>query len=232
MWDPQDAKTDAVVQAMFDEQVAWAADAGVDYIIAETFAYYGEAKLALDAIKRASLPAVVTFALHQGEVFRDGVGFEEAAQRLEQAGADVVGLNCARGPRTMLPYVARIREAVSCHVAALPVAYRTTAAQPTFQSLQDPAWGDLTAERPFPTALDPFTCNRYEMAAFAQQACDLGVRYLGGCCGSGPHHIRAIAEALGRQSPASRYSPDMSKHYALGNHPSLRSIDREFVENL
>lgn len=188
VWDPQDAKTDAVVQAMFDEQVAWAADAGVDYIIAETFAYYGEAKLALDAIKRASLPAVVTFALHQGEVFRDGVGFEEAAQRLEQAGADVVGLNCARGPRTMLPYVARIREAVSCHVAALPVAYRTTAAQPTFQSLQDPAWGDPTAERPFPTALDPFTCNRYEMAAFAQQACDLDVRYLGGCCGSGPHH--------------------------------------------
>lgn len=232
VWDPQDAQTNATVQAMFDEQVAWAAEAGVDYLIAETFSYYGEARLALDAIKRAGVPAVVTLAMHQGEVFRDGVGFEEAAKRLEQAGAEVVGLNCARGPQTMLPYVARIRRAVSCHVAALPVAYRTTEAQPTFQSLQDPACDEVPDGRPFPTALDPFTCNRYEMAAFARQAAELDIRYVGGCCGSGPHHIRAMAEALGRRPPASRYAPDMSQHYAFGNHPSLRQTDREFVQQL
>ena len=232
VWNPQDGRTDAIVQAMFDEQVAWAADAGVDYIIAETFSYYGEARLALDAIKRAGLPAVVTLAMHQGEVLRDGVQFEDAAKRLEQTGAEVVGLNCARGPQTLLPYAARIRQAVSCHVAALPVAYRTTDAQPTFQSLQDPLSRALPDDRPFPTALDPFTCTRYEMAAFAQQAADLGIRYIGGCCGSGPHHIRAMAEALGRRPPASQYSPDMSKHYALGTHSSLRQADREFVEKL
>ena len=98
VWDPQDRQTDAVVQAMFDEQVNWAANAGVDYIIAETFSYYGEARLALDAIKRAGLTAVITLAMHQGEMFRDGVSFEDAAKRLEQGGAEVVGLNCARGP--------------------------------------------------------------------------------------------------------------------------------------
>ncbi len=232
VWSPQDTSTDAVVQAMFDEQIEWAVEAGVDYIIAETFSYYGEAQLALEAIKRAELPAVVTFALHQDTVFRDGVEIVEAAKRLEQGGVDVVGLNCARGPQTILPEAARIRQAVSCHVAALPVAYRTHDAQPTFQSLQVLQSGDLPEDRPFPTALDPFTCNRHEMAAFAQQAADLDIRYIGGCCGTGPHHVRAMAEALGRRPPASQYSPDMSKHYALGNDPRLRQADREFVAKL
>jgi betaine-homocysteine S-methyltransferase len=232
VWSPRDGRADAVVRTMFDEQVAWAAEAGVDYIIAETFSYYGEANLALEAIKRAGLPAVVTFALHQAEVFRDGVALEEAAKRLEQAGAEVVGLNCARGPQTLLPYAARLRQAVSCHVAALPVAYRTREAQPTFQSLQDPMGSESPEARAFPTGLDPFTCTRYEMAAFAQQASDLGIGYIGGCCGSGPHHIRAMAEALGRRPPASHYSADLSKHYALGTHPNLRQTDRDFVKQL
>jgi len=63
----------------------------------------------------------------------------EAMKRLEQAGADVVGLNCARGPRTMMPLLKKIREAVKCHVAALPVPYGTSPEHPTFQSLSDPA---------------------------------------------------------------------------------------------
>ena len=67
--------------------------------------------------------------------------------------------------------------------------------------------------RPFPVALDPFTCNRFEIAQFTRLAYDAGVRYLGLCCGAGPHHVRALAEALGRTPPASRYSADISKHY-------------------
>jgi len=232
VWDPSDRATDATVRGMFEEQVAWAAEAEVDFIIGETFNFYGEARIALDAIKAAKLPAVMTLTLHQPDTLRDGVGIEEAARRLEQAGADVVGLNCARGPRTLLPAAERVRRAVSCPVAALPVPYRTTPEQPTFQSLRDPACDSIPGGRPFPTALDPFTCNRYEMAAFAEQAYAMGVRYLGGCCGSGPHHIRALAEALGRRPPASRYSPDMSKHYALGSDPSLKKLNREFVDKL
>ena len=54
VWNPQDRNTDTMVQAMFDEQVAWAAEAGVDYIIAETFSYYGEARLMASKAKRAS----------------------------------------------------------------------------------------------------------------------------------------------------------------------------------
>src|SRR5947208_646072 len=119
---------------------------------------------------------------------------EEPCERLEAAGADVVGLNCSRGPETMLPMLGPIREAVSCHVAALPVPYRTTPEEPTFQALRDPALDG----RPFPTALDPFTCNRYELADFGKAALELGCNYLGVCCGAGPHHIRSLAEGIGR----------------------------------
>jgi betaine-homocysteine S-methyltransferase len=232
IWDPEDRTTDAQVAAMFDEQVAWAVEAGVDFIIAETFSFFGEAALALASVKRAGLSAVVTFAHHREEGLRDGVLLDEAAKRLEQAGAEVVGVNCTRGPQTMLPDVERIRRAVSCHVAALPVPYRTTENQPTFQSLQEPGSEPPPAGRSFPTALDPFTCHRYEMAAFARRAFDMGVRYLGVCCGSGPHHVRSIAEALGRIPPASRYSPDMSRHYALGRDSSLKNHNRDFVGKL
>ena len=228
---PGDAQADAEVRAMFDEQVAWAADAGVDMVIAETFSYHGEAMLAVEAVKRAGLPAVVTLAVHQDGLL-DGVPLEESARRLEQAGADVVGLNCARGPATMLPLLRAVREAVSCSVAGLPVPYHTTPAQPTFQSLQDPACDGLPGGRPFPVALDSFACNRYEMAAFARAAYDMGVRYIGICCGGAPHHVRAMAEALGRTPEASRYSPDMSKHYAFGTDPRLRQHNREIKNRL
>jgi betaine-homocysteine S-methyltransferase len=228
---PGDAAASAEVRAMFDEQVAWAAEAGVDMVIAETISYHGEAMLALEAVKRAGLPAVVTLAVHQ-DGLRDGVPVEESARRLEQAGADVVGLNCTRGPATMLPLLASVRDAVSCPVAALPVPYRTTPAHPTFQSLQDPACEELPGGRPFPVALDPFTCNRYEMAAFARTAYDLGIRYIGICCGGAPHHVRAMAEALGRTPESSRYSPDMSKHYAFGTDPRLRQHNRDYSSRL
>ena len=55
------------------------------------------------------------------------------------------------------------------------------------------------------------------MAEFAARARDLGVGYIGICCGGAPHHVRAMAEALGRRTPASRYSPDISLHPILGD---------------
>lgn len=216
------------VRAMFEEQVAWAVDAGVDFIIGETFSWGEEALIALDVIRETGLPAVVTLSIHQEPATREGWTPAEACKRLEEAGADVVGLNCIRGPRTMLPLLREIREAVSCHVAALPVPYRTHDAEPTFQSLRDP---ELEG-RPFPVALDPFTCNRFELASFATDALELGVRYLGVCCGAGPHHIRAVAEAVGRTPPASRYSADMSKHAFLGSDPAIPDEYKGYADRL
>ena len=160
---------------------------------------------------------------------RDGDTAADACKRLEGAGADVVGLNCARGPATTLPLLREIRAAVRCHVAGVPVPYRTTPAEPTFQSLTDPGYPGLPDNRPFPIALDPFVCNRFEIAEFGKSAWDLGVRYLGICCGAGPHHIRSLAEALGRQPPASRFSPDMSKHILFGTDKRLRQDYLEYA---
>ena len=216
------------VRAMFEEQTGWAVEAGVDFVIAETFSHVDEALIALDVIKQTGLPAVVTMALHREPLTRDGLTPAEAAKRLEAGGADVVGLNCIRGPRTMLPHLEEIRAAVSCHVAGLPVPYRTHDAEPTFQSLRDPESDGL----PFPTALDPFMCTRYDIAAFGKAAFDLGVGYLGVCCGAGPHHIRSLAEAVGRTPAASRYTADMSKHAYLGTDASLLPENQEFAEQL
>ena len=232
VYDPGDPESEREVRAMFEEQVGWAADAGVQLVIAETYSYAQEALLGLAAIKAAGLPAVVTLALHRRGVTRDGWSPAEACRRLADAGADVVGLNCSRGPRTMLPELPAIVEAVDVPVAALPVPYRTTEAEPTFQALTDPGGDSIPGGLPFPTALDPFVCNRYEIGEFARAAYELGVRYLGVCCGNGAHHTRAMAEALGRRPPASRYSPDMSKHAYLGTDETLRAENLEFAREL
>jgi methionine synthase I (cobalamin-dependent) len=218
----------AVVRGMFEEQVQWAVEAGVDFVIGETFSWGEEALVALDVIRQTGLPSVITLSIHQEPATREGWTPAEACRRLEAAGADVVGLNCIRGPRTMLPLVREVREAVSCHVAALPVPYRTHDAQPSFQSLRDPQRDG----RPFPIALDPFTCNRFELGDFASEAMELGVRYLGVCCGAGAHHIRAVAEAVGRTPPASAYSADMSKHAFLGTADTIPDEYKGYADRL
>ena len=139
IYDPSDRQAVKEVERIFDEQVGWAEEAGVDYFVAETLGWVGEAQIALKAIRRQSkVPAVVTFAMHQEELTRDGFTPAQACQRMEEAGADAVGLNCHRGPRTMLPLLREIRAAVKCHVAGLPVPYLTTPAQPSFMALRDP----------------------------------------------------------------------------------------------
>jgi len=226
IYDPNDPRALREVERIFDEQVGWAVEAGVDYFVAETLAWVGEAELALKAIKRQSkVPTVVTFAMHQEPILRDGLTPAEACRRIEQAGADVVGLNCHRGPATMMPLIRDIRQAVKCHVAALPVPYRTTPQQPSFMSLTDPCCNN---QRAFPVGLDPFMAPRSEIFDFGREALALGVRYLGVCCGAGPHHIRALAESLGRHPPASRYTVDMSKHSFFGTDKMIRSIQTEY----
>jgi betaine-homocysteine S-methyltransferase len=226
------ASDEARVRPMFEEQVGWAADAGVDFVIGETFQFAGEALTALRVIREAGLPAVITLAIHQDPLTREGWTPAEACRRLADAGATVVGLNCIRGPRTMVPLLQSIVDAVDIPVAALPVPYRTNANDPTFQSLSDPDALAPPDGRPFPVALDARTCTRFDVAAFTRAALDVGVGYLGLCCGAGPHHIRSMAEAMGRRPPASRFSADMSKHAYLGTDESLHGENLAFAERL
>src|SRR5436853_59865 len=165
-YDPDNAgESSRVVRAMYEEQLTWAVEEGIDFVISETNDYLGEALIALEVIKRFGLPAMVTLASVQPNATRDGYDYVEACKRLADAGADIVGLNCDRGPETMLPIIAKIREVVNCYVAAQPVPYKTTPAMPTFESLRD-----SKGQRVFPLALEPFLHNRFAIAAFARQA--------------------------------------------------------------
>lgn len=222
IWDPADTTRQDEVRAMFSEMVGWAVEAGADLIIGETFYYAGEALAALEVAKSAGLPVVLTIAPMAINEMADGVGIVETCQRLEQAGADVVGMNCFRGPDTMLPWIRQIRSAVSCHVGALPIPYRTTDAEPTFFNLTDDrARVPSPHGRTFPTALDPLYANRYEVGAFARDAFDLGVNYLGVCCGASPMLVRQVAETVGRTTEASRFSENMHNHFMYGDNARL-----------
>jgi betaine-homocysteine S-methyltransferase len=108
-------------------------------------------------------------------------------------------------------------------VAALPIPYRTTEKEPTFFNLSDHI--GCTCPSPhgctFPTALDPLYCNRYEIGAFAKEAYELGIHYLGVCCSAAPIHIRQTAEAVGLTTEASRFSENMKNHFMYGTNERL-----------
>lgn len=156
-------------------------------------------------------------------IMRDGVSVIDTCKELEQRGADVVGMNCFRGPNTMMPYLKNIRQAIKCHMAALPIPYRTTEAQPTFFNLDDNNGCECPSPhgRTFPTALDPLYCNRYEIRQFAEEAHALNIKYIGVCCGAAPMHIREVAEAIARNVPASRYREKMSNHFMYGTNERI-----------
>ena len=86
---------------------------------------------------------------------------------------------------------------------------------------------------PFPTALDPFTCNRYEIAEFARGARRARHPAISASAAATRRTTsRALAEALGRTPPASRYSPDMSKHAYYGTDPLLKPENLDFADRL
>ena len=215
-------ETEAKVRKIYEEQVQWAVEEGIDFVIAETLDYFGEGLIALEVIKKHNLPAMITFGSTQ-DFLRDGYSQVEACKILAREGADVVGLNCSRGPNTMMPMLRDIRDAVDIYVAAQPVPYRTTEAQFSFQSLKE-----KDHDRAFPIALEPFLHTRFEMADFAVEAMELGVNYIGICCGGAPHHVRAMAEALGRTPPAGKYSPALDLHPMIGK--NVKEKDKKYLE--
>jgi betaine-homocysteine S-methyltransferase len=223
IWDPSDKDKQNEVRGMFAEMIGWATEEGADFIIGETFYYAEEAYVALEEIKKSGLPSVLTISPMGENIMRDGVSVIDTCKELEQRGADVVGMNCFRGPNTMMPYLKDIRQAIQCHMAALPIPYRTTQEQPTFFNLDDNNGCACPSPhgRTFPTALDPLYCNRYEIRQFAEEAHALNIKYIGVCCGAAPMHIREVAEAIGRNVPASRYREKMSNHFMYGTNDRI-----------
>ena len=218
IWKAQDKDSQKEVHRMFSEMVDWAVDEGADILVGETFYYAEEAYKALEIIQEAGLPSVITIAPMAENLMMDGVSILDTLKELEQRGADVVGMNCFRGPETMMPYLREARKFLKCHMGALPIPYRTSEEHPTFFNLPDENGCNCPSPhgRTFPTALDPLYCNRYEIREFGKEAVELGINYLGVCCGATPMHIREIAESAGLKVPASKYREKMENHFMYG----------------
>ncbi|GAC1386518.1 MAG: hypothetical protein NVS1B7_4470 [Candidatus Saccharimonadales bacterium] len=220
---PDDLKAAASVRRQYTEQVRWAVSEGVDFILAETLEYLGEALIAVEVIKSFHLEAVINFSAIYAQT-KDGIDWITACEIVKQHGATVVGFNCARGPTTMLPLATALRRSIEGPISAVPVPYHTTKAQPAFQFLKR-----RQGNSSYTTGLDQHYIDRLEVAQFTEQAIQLGIEFIGLCCGAGPHHIRAMAEAIGRHPPASRFSADFSLHGLLGSEAIVPEHEKQFL---
>lgn len=215
MYEPESSAAKDRVRATFDEQLAVQVAEGVDFIVGETFSWLGEALIAVERAKKTGLPVMVTICFENQNATADGKSAGEAAKALADAGADIVGMNCLRAPEHMLPSLEEMRKAVpNVFLASQPVAYRTPADKPDFTSLPQ-----------FPFELDPLQLTRKEMAAYAQRARDIGVNYIGACCGSVAIHIREMARALGKRTADQRpwalnYEKPMSAYEYYSHDPA------------
>ena len=231
IYDPNDKESAGKCQEMYEEQVAWAKEADVDFVVAETINWVGEMKIALKAIKDAGLIAVCNFAIPKDDKTRDSFSPADACKIMEDNGADVVGMNCYRGPKMTMKHLPDIRKSVSCHVAALPVPYRTTEKNPGFLNQVDEECDCIPGNNAFPVALDNLYCNRFEMAEFAKECAEKNINFIGICCGAESHHVREMAVALGRKPISYKYYPDISKHFAHGSDKSLKNINTAASKN-
>jgi betaine-homocysteine S-methyltransferase len=188
------------VRSTFDEQLAVQVEEGIDFVIGETFSWLGEALLAVESAKKTKLPVMVTVCFENKPVTSDGQTAADCARRCRTRRGHRRHQLPAR-PDTTLPLIEEMRKAVKGYIACQPVGYRTTAEKPDFTSLDA-----------FPFELDPLQHSRREMARWAQQARDLGIDYIGSCCGSVAVHVREMARALGKLPQENRkWNVDYSK---------------------
>ena len=118
-----------------------------------------------------------------------------------------------------------IKKSVSCHVAALPVPFRTNEQYPTFMYIKDEGC-DCIDGNVSHIALDGLTCTRFEMGNFAKDCAEMNVNFIGICCGADPHHVREMSVSLGRKPISYKYYPDMNKHFAYGNDKKLKELNK------
>jgi betaine-homocysteine S-methyltransferase len=168
------------------EQIRLLKDAGVDFLILETFFHLAEMKVALKCATDAGLPAVATMSFRPLiSQCTDGHTPAECAKVMADCGAIAVGANCEQEPGRMLPLLREMRAASPVPIAAQPAAFRTTDECHSFTRL--PA---------FPDDLETIQVSRREFIDFGKVAKAEGIGYVGGCCGCNPAYIRALAQGL------------------------------------
>ncbi len=160
---------------VFLEQSEALADGGADGIVVETMSDLQEAILAVKAAKRTGLPVVASMAFDSGKTADRtmmGITPEQAVKGLTDAGADVIGANCGRGPEGLLSICERYKAATSAPIWIKPNA-----------GLPEMAEGGTTCI--YHTTPEEFADQAYKIV-------QAGASFIGGCCGTGPAFIRAL----------------------------------------
>ena len=172
--------------AAYAEQAAALHKGGVDLLVIETQFSLDEAKAALEGARAVTdLPAVVSFSYDRGMRTMMGVTPDAAAAMFRNLGADLIGVNCG----TTLENARAVVQEYAAAVAGFPIWVKPNAGLPRVEGSK--------------TVYDVTPSN---MAEFARSAVELGARVVGGCCGSTPAHVRAIAAAL--KSASRESAPD------------------------
>src|SRR5207237_1584009 len=177
---------DKEIPDVFYEQALALEDRGVDFYILETFSYIEEVLLAVDAIRSFSgLPIVAQLTYSEEGTTEGDVRPANAAVQLKNKNVQVIGANCTLGPQALLPILQELAAVDDIRISAMPNA--------GFPKRE----GDRIVY--------PKSSPEY-FALFAREAAALGVRILGGCCGTTPAHIRAMAEAVKSLRPAQTHA--------------------------
>jgi methionine synthase I (cobalamin-dependent)/5,10-methylenetetrahydrofolate reductase len=165
---------------MFKQQVEALLEGGVDLFLLETFSDISEARQAIRAVRELSdLPVIAQMTISLDGNTSFGTTPEVFTARLDEWGADVIGLNCGVGPVTVLTAVEKMRLVTAKKLSAQPNA-----------GLPRDVQG-----RQF------YMCSPEYMAKYAKRLIQAGVRFIGGCCGTTPSHIKLISDAVRPLSP-------------------------------
>ena len=208
-WQPLSEKERAQAQHFFARRVDQQMEVGVDAFFLESYHSVETASLAIPFIRDAGVSAVIMLVYEDSEYTVEGYSAAEAAKFLEDRGADVVGINCMRSWNTMNHIIRDIRKAVSIPVISQPAGYQMEPGEVYCHSIHFP--------HTYPK-FEPRHASRFDMAEYASEAQAVGVNIIGGCCGTLPYHIRAIAETLGRTVAV----PDLDRGYAA---PTRTPVD-------
>ena len=164
--------------AAYAEQAEALTDGGADLLLLETMFCPVEAAAAIAGVQRGSdLPFVLTFSFDRGTRTMMGTTTAEVAALAVESGAAAVGANCGTSLENMSAIVAEL----SAATAGLPLWVKPNAGLPRMTG--DAAVYDVTPE---------------QFGEAARTYVAAGARVVGGCCGSTPEHVRAIAEAIRR----------------------------------
>jgi methionine synthase I (cobalamin-dependent)/5,10-methylenetetrahydrofolate reductase len=164
-----------LVEAAFLEQVTALADGGVDCIIFETFTKINELRLALRAAQQVSVPVLALFSIDQEGTTPMGTLADSFVQMLdEHKNVGALGINCGIGPAGALGELERIVNRTAKPVIAMPNAGFPRDVEGRLIYLASPEY----------------------FAEYAKRFVDIGVRGVGGCCGTTPRHIKVVSQTL------------------------------------